>query len=106
MSDATAGDPAFDAALEIVADPARLLPGEEPSSQHPDDARHWAAVYAELLHFKDQLVTTARRAGKGLRQSAQPEAGDDLALLEAERSRLRARHRFWIRRVKQLRPSD
>lgn len=98
----TAGDPAFEQALEIISDPDRLLPGEEPRSKHPDDARHWTSVYAELLQFKDQLVAAARRAGGGLRQSGRHELGQDMKLLVAERSRLRKRHRFWSRRLQDL----
>ena len=26
-----------------------LLPAENPNSEHPDDARHWAQAYADLL---------------------------------------------------------
>ena len=99
MPDAAEGDAAFEKALEFVADPDRLLPGEEPDSKHLDDARHWASVYGELLHFKDQLVATARRAGAGLRRSARPEVSHDLQLLEAERARLSSRYHFWRRRV-------
>jgi hypothetical protein len=106
MSEVSNRDDAFEKALEYVADPDRLLPGEEPKSRHPDDARHWASVYGELLHFKEQLVATARRAGEGMRGSAKPEVNEDLALLEAERSRLRKRYRFWRRELDRVSGRD
>lgn len=28
-----------------------LLPGESQSTEHPDDALHWVAVYTELVRF-------------------------------------------------------
>ena len=103
MCDTTIGhDEAFGQALQIVGDPNRLLPGEEPATRYLDDARHWEAVYRELLHFKDQLLETAARAGRRIRREARHEVSKDLALLEAERSRLRRRHHFWQRRVDRL----
>ena len=102
MTDFTLQEDAFQEALRVVGDPARLLPGEEPNTRYVDDARHWRSVYAELLHFKDQLVSTARRASENLRRPARHEASDDLKLLEAERSRLRTRYEFWKRRSEEL----
>lgn len=102
MAEPTYHDEAFREALRVVGDPDRLLPGEEPNTRYLDDARHWRSVYAELLHFKDQLVTAARRAGENLRRPARHEVSDDLRLLEAERTRLRSRYEFWKRRSEEL----
>ncbi len=95
-------DEGFREALAIMGDPNRLLPGEEPATRYVDDALHWEAVYRELLHFKDQLLATASRAGRRLRRDGHHEVSKDLALLKAERSRLHERHRFWSRRVEHL----
>lgn len=102
MTDTAHHDEAFREALRVVGDPDRLLPGEEPNTRYVDDARHWRSVYEELLHFKDQLMTTARRASENLRRPARHEASDDLNLLEAERGRLRSRYEFWKRRAEEL----
>lgn len=34
----------------------RLRPGEDPDSQYPGDARHWAGVYSELLRLLDEAT--------------------------------------------------
>lgn len=96
MSDISVPDDAsFNEALELLADPHQLLPGEEPETRYPDDARHWLQVYAELLRFKDELLATVRRASRRLRRAGRHEANKDLELMEAERSRLHRRFLFW-----------
>ena len=95
-------DPSFREALEFMGDPDRLLPGEEPGTQYVDDAHHWLNVYAELLRFKDELLATVQRAGEGARHASQPEVNADLALMEAERSRLATRTQYWRDRLRHL----
>jgi hypothetical protein len=89
--------------LVKVRDPNRLLEGEDPDSTHVDDATHWIAVYGELLGFKEKVVEAAASSATQLPKDAQPEAGADLTILEAERQRLERRYQFWNARLAQLR---
>jgi hypothetical protein len=43
-----------------VAQTDRLLEGENPSTMFKQDARHWIAVYRQMIAFKDQLLTRIR----------------------------------------------
>jgi hypothetical protein len=86
-----------------VRDPYRLLEGEDPDSTYVDDATHWVSVYGELLGFKETLVEAAASRATDLPEDAQPEAGADLTILEAERQRLERRYQFWNERLAQLR---
>jgi hypothetical protein len=88
--------------LVKIRDPNRLLEGEDPDSTHLDDAKHWVAVYGELLGFKESVVEQAASSAEHLPEDAQPEAGADLTILEAERQRLERRYRFWQGRLAQL----
>lgn len=56
-----------------------LLPGED-GAEHRD-ARHWVAVYAELLRFVDGTLLEV--------------AGPSRTPLEARRARFQRRHDFW-----------
>ena len=102
LSRAMSSDDAYRDRLK-VRDPNRLLEGEDPDSTYPDDAKHWVAVYAELLGFKENVVEAAASSAAHLPEDAQPEAGDDLTILEAERQRLERRYRFWQARLAELR---
>lgn len=59
-----------------------LFPGEDETTRHPDDARHWAEVYANLMRtLPGQLGSTE----VGFRLQARVEFWEDrLRLLEAE----------------------
>lgn len=91
-------------AAEEAVDPDRLLDGEDPESRHLEDAAHWIAVYAELVGFKQRLITTAE---EGLIQMSETmarkeAAGQDLLILAAERDRLVRRLNYWKRRQQEL----
>lgn len=85
-------------------DPNRLLEGEDPSTPHPEEARHWVAVYSELLTFKEKTISSAQRNADRMSMSeARQEAEEtDLTALEAELDRLRKRLNFWERRRREL----
>jgi hypothetical protein len=90
------------AAHEQVADD-RLLPGEEPSTRHPDDALHWAQVYRELLEFKDRAMERMAMEVVSLGDVARREVeATDLVVLRAERDRFRRRAEFWRERYRKL----
>jgi len=90
-------------AADKVADPDRLLPGEEPATSNLEDIDHWLSVYSELLGLKERLVDTTERAASELDEGdAQTEvAATDLTLLEGERRRLWKRLRYWQRRKRE-----
>ena len=91
-------------AAKDAVDPDRLLEGEDPSTPHADEARHWVDVYSELLTFKERTISSVERNAAEI---PEPEAREeaqqtDLSVLQAERSRLRHRLDFWLRRQHEL----
>ena len=76
-----------------------LLPGEDPSSEFPEDVQHWAAVYAELLQSADDV--SARVSGLGGDELADESASVaiDRTALSARLNHLRQRHEFWMSRL-------
>jgi hypothetical protein len=89
--------------VRLGGDPHRLLDGEDPQSEYRDDARHWIAVYQELLAFKHDILGTIRRRVPELSASARTEVFDtDLPVMEAEAQRFVHRIEFWQSRLDQL----
>jgi CO/xanthine dehydrogenase Mo-binding subunit len=90
-------------AAQKQVDPDRLLPGEDPTTPHPEEAQHWTSVYGELVSFKERIVNTARQAvSEAWQQEVSRElAATDLVALEAELARLRRRLEFWRQRVEE-----
>jgi hypothetical protein len=91
-------------ALEKEFDQDRLLQGEDPESQDPEDIRHWIKVYQELVDFKERLIATAVESmHKRIESDASREiASTDLVTLRAEHQRLRVRLDFWERKAAEL----
>jgi len=84
-------------------DPERLMDGEDPSSTHPDDARHWLGVYQELYAFKTDLLAKLRtRLADMSTGAAQEEVLADERLLVLELERFRSRAEFWRQRLQEL----
>src|SRR6202165_2426957 len=90
-------------AAEAQVDEGRLLPGENPTATHPDDALHWAQVYRELCEFKnramDRMVVEAVGLGDVARQEIE---STDIVVLRAERDRFQRRAEFWRDRYRSL----
>jgi hypothetical protein len=86
------------------ADPERLLPGENPETDHLEDASHWMAVYQELLDFKVDLMTVAGEAQRTSRQPAviKELGATDVPILERERQRFEHRLAIWTDRYQEL----
>jgi hypothetical protein len=81
----------------------RLLPGEDPRAEHPDDAIHWASVYRELLDFKNRAIDRIAIDAVGLGDDARQEVeATDLVVLRAERDRFQDRAHFWRDRFRKL----
>lgn len=76
----------------------RLLPGEEAAltDLREGDVGHWVKVYEELVAGKLLLIDQVRGLISGATSSeAGAELRGDLAILEAEHTRLRHRLAFW-----------
>lgn len=104
-SDSLAPDPedAEDAALDAV-EPDRLLPGEDESTPHMDDALHWMKVYSELLDFKRRLLVVTDEGLVAMGDAARAEVEEtDLKVIQAEADRLERRFDFWTARAASMR---
>src|SRR5438876_8790005 len=83
--------------------PDRLLEGERPRTVFPQDARHWIAVYREMIEFKDELLTRMRTQLMHLPAAARQDVVDnDIAMLEDQLRRYHRRLEFWYARQWQL----
>jgi DNA-binding winged helix-turn-helix (wHTH) protein len=86
-----------------VAQPDRLLEGEDPRTIYKQDARHWIAVYRQMISFKDELLRRMRAQADTL-----PEAGrrdvmeNDVAVIEGQLTRYQRRIEFWFDRQWEL----
>ena len=90
------------AAKDQVSDD-RLLPGEKPTTEHPDDAFHWAQVYRELCEFKERAIDRIAIEAVSLGDAARQEIeATDLVVLRAERDRFLRRAEFWRDRYHEL----
>lgn len=67
------------------------------------DARHWIAVYRQMIAFKDQLLTRIRAHVRTLPPAARQDVIDnDVAVLEVQLMRYRRRIEFWYARQWEL----
>jgi hypothetical protein len=73
------------------------MPGEDPSSQDPLEARHWIDVYGRMIRFKRRLLEEAQVAMSNLRPETRTAAEPDIALLDDQLQRYLARLDFWHR---------
>lgn len=76
----------------------RLLEGENRASTHPDDADHWFAVYADLVGFKENLLSEIKQHIRQVPDTKAELAGYDVPFLEAELGRLRSGMSYWAAR--------
>jgi hypothetical protein len=72
------------------------MDGEDPQTRLGDDARHWAAVYSQLIKFNEELIASMRAV---LASDPTATESDNAELLEAHMERLRYRLAFWLGRV-------
>jgi len=88
---------------ELGGDRSRLLRGEDPQTGYPDDARHWIAVYRELLDFKQDMLRTIDEHVPQISDSAREEVlGTDVPVMQAEAARFVDRLSFWEGRLQEL----
>ncbi len=87
----------------LGGDPHRMLRGENPDTPYADDARHWIAVYRELLGFKQDLLRTLRsNLGAASEEASQELLETDIPMMEAEAARFEHRIAFWEGRLREL----
>jgi len=81
----------------------RLLEGEDPKTLFARDARHWIAVYREMIGFKDQLLERVRDQLSRLPRAARSDVADnDIGLIQNQLDRYTRRLEFWYSRQWEL----
>src|SRR5437660_3385151 len=80
----------------------RLLDGEERGRQIAKDARHWIAVYREMIVFKEDLLGRVRASIAALPKVARKDVDHDIGLIEQQLQRYQRRQEFWYARHWQL----
>lgn len=89
----------FRPSLQPAPRPDRLLEGEDPRTIFPQDARHWIAVYDEMIDFKEGLLARVRTLLMSLPAAARQDVTDnDIVLIEDQLSRYRRRLEYWYAR--------
>ena len=73
----------------------RLMDGENRGNYTADDILHWRAVYADLVHFKEQLLSQTREHIDEVPETNKELGGLDIPFLQAEMERLRRGLEFW-----------
>ncbi len=80
-----------------------LLEGEDPDTQFAQDARHWIAIYRELIAFRSNVLARVRAQVRTLPAAAQAAAtAADVPILEEQLVRYRRRLEFWYEKQWQL----
>ena len=83
--------------MALAAD--ELLEGEDPYTQHAQDARHWVAIYRELIAFKANVLARVKAQVRSLPATSRLEAtATDVPIIEAQLERYRRRLEFWFER--------
>jgi hypothetical protein len=78
------------------------LEGEDITTSHWEDARHWMSIYDDLLRFKRGLLARVARDLPTLSPIAQSAAVDDLRIIEDQLEGYQLRLDLWYRRVWEL----
>ena len=78
------------------------LAGEDLGTTHWEDARHWIAVYADLIRFKVGLLDRVHRELSRLQPMAQEAAATDLAIIESQMRGYQSRLDLWYQRLWEL----
>jgi len=81
------------------AEQPRGLEGEDLGTTHWEDARHWIAIYADLLRFKTGLLERVRREIPNLLPVAQKAAASDLGIIESQMYGYEVRLELWYQRL-------
>ena len=85
--------------LQRAPGPDRLLEGEDPNTLFAQDARHWIAVYREMIQFKEGLLARVDQQLKRLPREGRSDVIDnDISLITNQLERYRRRLEFWYSR--------
>lgn len=86
-----------------MAQPDRVLEGENPATMFKQDARHWIAVYRQMISFKDELLGRIRAQSGSLPPAGRKEVMEnEIALIERQLLRYQRRIEFWFARQWEL----
>jgi DNA-binding response OmpR family regulator len=86
-----------------VAEVDRLLEGEDPASVYKQDARHWIAVYRQMISFKEELLRRMRAQADTLPPAGRRDVMEnDVSLIEIQLTRYQRRIEFWFNRQWEL----
>jgi DNA-binding response OmpR family regulator len=81
----------------------RLLEGENPTTMFKQDARHWIAVYRQMISFKDGLLGRIQTHVKTLPAAGRRDVMEnDVGILVMQLGRYRRRLEFWYTRQWEL----
>jgi DNA-binding response OmpR family regulator len=81
----------------------RLLEGENPTTMFKQDARHWIAVYRQMISFKDGLLGRIQTHVKALPTAGRRDVMEnDVGVLVLQLSRYQRRLEFWYSRQWEL----
>lgn len=75
------------------------LDGEDIGTTHWEDARHWMAVYADLIRFKMGLLDRVQKELPKLHPEARAAASIDLKIIEAQMLGYHERLDLWYQRL-------
>jgi DNA-binding response OmpR family regulator len=81
----------------------RLLEGENPTTMFKQDARHWIAVYRQMISFKDGLLGRIQTHVKALPPAGRRDVMEnDVGILVMQLGRYQRRLEFWYTRQWEL----
>jgi Transcriptional regulatory protein, C terminal len=89
-------------APKAKATPSPALEGEDLTTSHWEDARHWMSIYADLLEFKHGILDRVRRDVARLQPLARKAAEADVQIIEDQMQGYQARLDLWYRRIWEL----
>jgi DNA-binding response OmpR family regulator len=76
-----------------------LLEGEDSDTRYAQDARHWVAIYTELIAFRSSILARVHEQVRKLPPSSRAAASAaDVRVIEAQLMRYRRRLEFWYGR--------
>jgi hypothetical protein len=78
------------------------LDGEDITTPHWEDARHWMSIYSDLLRFKRGLLARVERDLPTLSPIAQRAAAEDFQIIRDQLEGYQARLDLWYGRVWEL----
>jgi DNA-binding response OmpR family regulator len=78
------------------------LEGEDLSTTHWEDARHWMSIYDDLIRFKRGLLARIDRDLSTLTPVARRAAAEDVGFIEEQMDAYQARLDLWYRRIWEL----